>query len=67
MQTILRKYQIPNAYEKLKDLTRGSGISQASLQDFYPQHWTFPEDDKERLLALTPSTYIGLADKLVKI
>jgi len=66
VQTILRKHQIPNAYEKLKDLTRGSGISQESLQAFI-HTLNIPEDDKARLLALTPSTYIGLADKLAKL
>jgi len=66
VQTILRKYQIPNAYEKLKELTRGSGITRDRLQDFIAS-LDIPDEDKQRLQQLTPSTYVGLAEKLAKL
>lgn len=66
VQTILRKYSTPNAYEKLKDLTRGTGITAATLQEFIVS-LEIPEDDKARLQALKPADYIGYAERLVNI
>lgn len=66
VQTILRKYQIPNAYEQLKELTRGSRITRQSLQEFV-NTLDIPDSDKTQLLNLTPATYIGLADKIAKL
>lgn len=63
IQTVMRKHAIPNAYEKLKELTRGKEISQKSVRDFI-ETLKIPKEDKDRLLKLTPSTYIGMADKL---
>jgi adenylosuccinate lyase len=66
VQTILRKHKISNAYEQLKELTRGTQITQESLQTFI-QSLAIPDTDKQRLLALTPATYIGLAEQLVQL
>ncbi len=66
VQTILRKYGIQNAYEQLKALTRGSHITREALQEFVST-LDIPNDDKQRLLQLTPATYIGLASKLAKL
>ena len=64
IQTVMRKYGIDDAYEQLKELTRGKGgIERDSLHTFIAQ-LAIPEDDKERLLALTPASYIGLASQL---
>jgi len=63
VQTIMRRHDVPNAYEALKDLTRGNTIDQDSIRSFIEQ-LSIPEDDKQRLMALTPSNYIGLAAKL---
>ena len=64
IQTVMRKCGIDDAYEQLKELTRGKGgIERDSLHAFVAQ-LPIPEDDKERLLALTPSSYIGLASQL---
>jgi adenylosuccinate lyase len=60
IQTVMRRYGIEKPYEKLKELTRGKGIDQASLQEFI-RNLAIPEDEKKRLLALTPATYIGNA------
>ncbi|MFM7669694.1 MAG: adenylosuccinate lyase [Betaproteobacteria bacterium] len=65
VQTIMRRYGIENPYEQLKELTRGKGISQAALQEFI-QGLAIPQDVKDRLLAMTPATYIGLAAQLAK-
>jgi adenylosuccinate lyase len=60
IQTVMRRYGVPEAYEKLKELTRGQGIDQPRLQAFI-QTLPIPEAEKTRLLALSPATYIGNA------
>jgi adenylosuccinate lyase len=61
VQTVMRKYGITNAYEQLKDLTRGKGgIDQESMQAFI-RTLPLPPDEIELLLALSPATYTGLA------
>lgn len=65
IQTIMRRVSMPGAYEWLKELTRGAGITQAGIQAFI-QTLDLPDTDKQRLLALTPATYIGLAEQLVR-
>ncbi len=65
VQTVMRRYGIENPYEQLKELTRGKGISQAALHEFI-QSLAIPQDAKDRLLAMTPATYIGLAAQLAK-
>ena len=65
VQTLMRRVSMPGAYERLKELTRGAGITQAGIQAFI-QTLDLPDTDKQRLLALTPATYIGLAEQLVR-
>ncbi len=66
IQTVMRKYQIDQAYEKLKELTRGKdGINQHSIRNFI-QQLNIPQEDKNMLLDLTPAKYIGLAHTLAK-
>ncbi|WP_058528685.1 adenylosuccinate lyase [Legionella londiniensis] len=65
VQTVMRRYHIPNAYEKLRDLTRGQGINRENLQEFI-RSLDIPPDAKEQLLSLTPHKYTGLASQLVK-
>ena len=66
IQTVMRRYNIENAYDKLKELTRGqSGINRASLQAFIAT-LEIPEAEKQRLLKLSPGTYIGKAAGLAK-
>ncbi|HEX7043752.1 MAG TPA: lyase family protein, partial [Burkholderiales bacterium] len=61
LQTVMRRYGVPEPYEKLKELTRGkSGITRASLQAFI-RELPIPEEAQQRLLALTPATYTGNA------
>ena len=62
VQTVMRRYGIPNPYEKLKALTRGQAVTKDILLEFV-QTLDIPDAEKERLLKLTPETYIGLADE----
>lgn len=64
IQTVLRKVSYPNPYEKLKELTRGTAITQEEIQAFVD---TLPIDeaDKTRLREMTPATYTGMASDLV--
>jgi adenylosuccinate lyase len=63
VQTVMRRYGIENPYEQLKELTRGKGITREAMQAFITR-LAIPEDAKQRLLAMTPANYIGIADKL---
>ena len=66
VQTILRKSGSDNAYEQLKNMTQGEIIDQSSINDFV-KLLRIPEDDKNRLINLTPEEYIGLAPSLVDL
>ena len=61
LQTVMRRFKIPNSYEKLKALTRGKQIDQQSIQTFI-KSLDLPEDVKKELLELKPETYIGNAN-----
>ncbi len=63
VQTVMRRFGVPNPYEQLKDLTRGKGITMEALHELI-RGLDIPDDAKERLLVLTPSTYTGLAAEL---
>ena len=65
VQTVMRRHGLPNPYEQLKALTRGHGINEASMREFIAS-LDLPADDKQRLLAMTPGSYIGLAEQLAK-
>jgi adenylosuccinate lyase len=66
VQTVMRAHRIEGSYEKLKELTRGKGgIAKDELHAFV-RALPIPEEARARLLALTPSTYVGLAPKLAR-
>ncbi len=66
IQTVMRRYNVPDAYDKLKELTRGKGgINKESLAAFI-QTLDIPASEKQRLSELSPSTYIGKAAELAK-
>jgi adenylosuccinate lyase len=66
IQTVMRRYNIENAYDKLKELTRGKGgINRESLGAFI-QTLDIPASEKQRLQALSPETYTGKAAELAK-
>ena len=65
VQTVMRRYGIPEPYEKLKALTRGTAVTRELLHDFI-QTLDIPPAAKKRLLELTPSRYLGNAAELAK-
>ena len=66
IQTMLRKYGVPDAYDQLKKLTRGKGISKEAIQEFVKSLDILSDEDRKNLLELTPSSYTGLAEKIVE-
>ena len=65
VQTVMRRYGLPEPYEQLKALTRGHGITKDSMREFIGG-LDLPAEAKQRLLDLTPGSYIGLAVALAK-
>ena len=65
VQTVMRRHGIEKPYEKLKQLTRGQKIDKKSLHAFINK-LDIPRQDKQRLLAMTPASYIGNAIEQVK-
>ncbi|MGC1550424.1 MAG: adenylosuccinate lyase [Rhodanobacter sp.] len=65
VQTVMRRYGLPEPYEQLKALTRGQGITKESMRTFITG-LDLPADAKQRLLDLTPGGYIGLATELAR-
>ena len=65
IQTVMRRYAVPNAYEKLKELTRGTRVSREGMQTFVST-LEIPEAAKAELLKLTPWDYTGKAAELAK-
>ena len=63
VQTVMRRYGLPEPYEQLKALTRGQGITREALRAFL-ETLPLPDDAKQRLLALTPANYLGVAESL---
>ncbi|MDR0479795.1 MAG: adenylosuccinate lyase [Burkholderiaceae bacterium] len=63
IQTVMRRYGIPGAYEKLKAATRGQAVTREALHALIAA-LDIPADEKNRLLALTPAAYIGKAAEL---
>ncbi len=65
VQTVMRRYGVPNPYEQLKELTRGKGISAQALAEFVDR-LPIPQAERDRLRAMTPSSYIGKAAELAR-
>jgi adenylosuccinate lyase len=64
IQTLMRRYGLPDPYETLKELTRGRVISRQVIEEFVAQ-LPLADSVKERLRRLTPDNYVGLAAELV--
>lgn len=67
IQTMMRKYGMPEAYDTLKEMTRGKDISQEDIIKFVSGLDFLSERDKITLLELTPATYIGYAAHIANI
>ncbi|WP_077036208.1 adenylosuccinate lyase [Pelomonas sp. KK5] len=65
IQTVMRRYALPNPYERLKELTRGKAITQEAIREFIGT-LELPEAEKARLMDLTPGSYIGRAESLAR-
>ena len=65
IQTVMRRYGVSGAYEQLKEVTRGQRVTREDLHGLILT-LAIPEAEKQRLLALTPATYIGLAASLAE-
>ena len=65
IQTVMRRYGVPEPYEKLKALTRGQRIDRKTM-DAFIEALEIPREAKDALLALTPSTYVGRAASLAR-
>ena len=66
IQTVMRRYGLPEPYEQLKALTRGrTGMTRESLRAFI-ETLELPAEAKARLLALSPASYIGIAERLAR-
>jgi adenylosuccinate lyase len=65
VQQVMRRHGVPDAYEKLKDMTRGKRLERKDLAEFV-KTLPIPDEDKKRLLALSPARYTGLAADLAR-
>ncbi|MFN8955794.1 MAG: adenylosuccinate lyase [Burkholderiales bacterium] len=65
IQTVMRRYGVQGAYEKLKEVTRGKTVTAADLHGLI-QGLEIPQADKDRLLAMTPGSYVGKAAELAR-
>jgi adenylosuccinate lyase len=65
IQTVMRRFGVQGAYEKLKEVTRGKSVTAADLHGLI-QGLDIPQADKDRLLAMTPGSYVGKAAELAR-
>ena len=65
IQTVMRRFGVPGAYEKLKDATRGQAVTREALHGLI-RGLDIPQAEKDRLLAMTPASYIGKAAELAR-
>jgi len=65
IQTVMRRFGVPGAYEKLKDVTRGQAVTREALHGLI-RSLEIPPAEKERLLTLTPASYVGKAAELAR-
>ncbi len=65
IQTVLRRYGVPGAYEKLKEVTRGKIVTADALHQLI-RSLEIPDAEKQRLLAMTPASYVGKAAELAR-
>jgi len=63
VQTVMRAHGIPDAYDRLKTFTRGRPMDEHAMREFIAS-LALPPEEKARLMALTPASYVGLAPRL---
>jgi adenylosuccinate lyase len=65
IQTVMRRFGLPEPYEQLKAFTRGQPMTRELMQGFIAD-LALPQSEKDRLLAMTPGSYVGLAAELAR-
>lgn len=65
IQTVMRRYGLPNPYERLKELTRGKAITREAIAAFIDT-LELPEGERQRLKAMSPGSYTGVAAGLAR-
>ena len=65
IQTVMRRFGLPEPYEQLKEFTRGAPMTRDLMQGFVAK-LAIPEPEKARLLAMTPGSYTGMAAALAR-
>jgi adenylosuccinate lyase len=65
VQTVMRRFGVPNPYEQLKELTRGKGITREALRTFIVT-LDIPMGERDYLIAMTPASYVGKAAELAR-
>ncbi|MCW2313832.1 adenylosuccinate lyase [Rhodoferax antarcticus] len=65
IQTVMRRFGLPEPYEQLKEFTRGAPMTRELMQGFIAR-LAIPDAEKTRLLAMTPGSYTGLAAELAR-
>jgi len=65
IQTVMRRHGLPEPYEQLKRLTRGNKIGRDAIRSFV-EGLALPDEDRQRLLAMTPASYVGDAAEQAK-
>jgi adenylosuccinate lyase len=65
IQTVMRRFGLPQPYEQLKQFTRGEAMTQELMQGFITG-LNIPDTEKQRLLAMTPASYTGKAAELAR-
>jgi adenylosuccinate lyase len=65
IQTVMRRYGVQGAYEKLKEVTRGKTVKPEDLHALI-RSLAIPGEEKTRLLAMTPGSYVGMAAELAR-
>ena len=65
IQTVMRRFGVQGAYEKLKEVTRGKTVAAADLHALI-RSLEIPQAERDRLLAMTPASYVGMAAELAR-
>lgn len=65
IQTVMRRFGVQGAYEQLKEVTRGQRVTPEALHGLI-RSLEIPQEEKDRLLAMTPASYVGKAAELAR-
>ena len=66
IQTVMRRYGVMDAYERLKAATRGQAVTREALMELVASTDELPTEAKDLLSKMTPSSYVGIAERLTE-